>query len=65
VKAIVIACNSASAQFPEADYCNLPVYNVIKPGSERALEVTKNNRIGILGTRATINSQAYTKIFWI
>lgn len=61
VKAIVIACNSASAQFPEAEYFNLPVYNVIKPGSERALEVTKNNRIGILGTRATINSQAYTK----
>ncbi len=60
VKAIIIACNSASAQFSEIQYAGLPIYNVIKPGSQRALEVTQNLRIGILGTRATIQSQAYT-----
>lgn len=61
VKAIVIACNSASTQVPEREFGGLPVYNVIGPGSERALEVSSGLRIGVLGTRATINSQAYTK----
>lgn len=61
VKAIVIACNSASTQVPEREFAGLPVYNVIGPGSQRALEVSEGLRIGVLGTRATINSQAYTK----
>lgn len=61
VKAIVIACNTASTQFTEHDFEGLPVYNVIEPGSQRALEVSPTGRIGVLGTRATVNSQAYTK----
>lgn len=61
VKAIVIACNSASTQVPEKEFFGLPVYNVIGPGSQRALEVSSGLRIGVLGTRATINSQAYTQ----
>jgi glutamate racemase len=60
VKAIVIACNSASTQVREHDYQGLPVYNVIEPGAKRALQVSQAKRIGVLGTRATINSQAYT-----
>lgn len=60
VKAIVIACNTASTQVPESEFDGLPVYNVISPGSQRALEVSSSKRIGVLGTRATINSQAYT-----
>lgn len=61
VKAIVIACNTASAQMFEHEFEGLPVYNVIEPGAKRALSVSENQRIGVLGTRATINSQAYTK----
>jgi glutamate racemase len=60
VKAIVIACNSASTQVPEDEFDGLPVYNVITPGAQRALEMSSTARIGVLGTRATINSQAYT-----
>lgn len=61
VKAIVIACNTASTQVSERELEGLPIYNVIEPGSQRALELTESKRIGVLGTRATINSGAYTK----
>lgn len=60
VKAIVIACNTASTQVPEHEFAGLPIYNVIEPGAQRALELSAEKRIGVLGTRATINSQAYT-----
>lgn len=61
VKAIVVACNTASAwalptlqrEFP------LPVFGVIQPGAEAALAKTRSGRIGVIGTRATIRSQAY------
>ncbi|XGC82319.1 glutamate racemase [Bdellovibrio bacteriovorus] len=61
VKAIVIACNTASSQLTEHEFDGLPIYNVIEPGSQRALEVSSSKRIGVLGTRATVNSKAYTK----
>jgi len=60
-KAIVIACNSASSQFPEKEKNGTPIYTVIFPGAFAALQKT-HGRIGILGTRATIQSQAYEKI---
>lgn len=60
VKAIVIACNTASTQVPESEIDGLPIYNVITPGAQRALQLSQSKRIGVLGTRATINSQAYT-----
>lgn len=59
VKAIVIACNSASTQFPEKSYHGVPIYNVIDPGSAKAIATTKNKRIGVIGTRATISSDIY------
>lgn len=61
VKAIVIACNTASTQYSEKEFEGIPVYNVIDPGSETALKASMSSRIGVLGTRATINSKAYTK----
>lgn len=61
VKAIVIACNTASSQLTEKEFAGLPIYNVIEPGSQRALELSETGKIGVLGTRATINSKAYTK----
>jgi len=60
VKAVVVACNSASSQMSEHSFEGLPIYNVIEPGARRALDLTKTQRIGVLGTRATINSQAYS-----
>lgn len=59
VKAVVIACNSASSQFPETEFEGVPVYNVIYPGSLKALSLTQNQKIGVLGTRATVQSGAY------
>lgn len=66
VKAIVIACNSASTQFQNSQnssdafvfFKNHPVLTVIGPGCEVALEKTRG-RIGVLGTRATIQSHVY------
>jgi glutamate racemase len=62
VKALVIACNSASSQFPEKEYRGICVETVIEPGSLMALKATQNNRIGVLGTRATVQSHAYEKV---
>lgn len=61
VKAIVIACNTASSHFLENIFEGLPVYNVVSPGAWWALQKTENKNIGILGTRATIESQSYNK----
>lgn len=59
VKAIVIACNSASTQMREEAFEGLPIYNVIDPGARTALSKSNTKRIGILGTRATVDSGAY------
>lgn len=61
VKAVVIACNSASSQFTESEWKGIPIYNVIDPGSKLAASVTKNKLVGVLGTKATISSGAYQK----
>lgn len=63
IKALVIACNSsASAAF---DFLrrtsDLPVVDVISPAVQEALQVTKSGRIGVIGTQATVDSQAYQK----
>lgn len=62
VKAIVVACNTASAfalDTIEAEL-DIPVIGVVKPGAKSAIENTKNQRIGIIGTEGTINSELYT-----
>jgi len=63
VKAIVIACNTASAL--AASYLRsrfeLPITGVIRPGSRRAVEKTRNGRIGVIATEATIGSGAYER----
>lgn len=60
VKAIVVACNTASTQVYETEYAGLPVYNVIDPGSALAARVTENNRVAVIATRATVKSESYT-----
>lgn len=61
VKTIVVACNTASAIALEDLQKNsdIPVIGVIEPGAKTAARVTKNGKIGVLGTIATINSNAY------
>jgi glutamate racemase len=61
VKAVVVACNSATAWGLATleRHFDLPVMGVILPGAKAALEATRNRRIGVIGTNATINSQAY------
>jgi glutamate racemase len=59
VKALVIACNTASSQVAETEWKSIPVYTVIEPGGEKALRETSSGKIGVLGTRATIQSQMY------
>lgn len=59
VKAIVVACNTASTQIFESRFENRPVYNVIDPGSELAAQKTKNKNIAILATRGTIKANTY------
>ncbi len=61
IKAAVIACNSASTQMKEKEFLGTPIYNVIDPSSEWALKLSSQKRIGVLGTRATIQSEAYDK----
>lgn len=63
IKLLVIACNTASAVSLEAirEMFSIPVIGVIEPGAKAAAAATKNRKIGIIGTEATINSGAYTK----
>ncbi len=63
VKAIVIACNTASAlALDEIKHeINIPLIGVVEPGAKMAAESTKNNNIGIIGTESTIKSGIYSK----
>jgi glutamate racemase len=60
-KMIVVACNTASSlalNYIKSKF-DLPIIGVIEPGIHCAVAVTKNNRICVLGTNATIKSDAY------
>ena len=59
VKALVIACNSASAQWKDEEFEGLPVFTVINPTSLIASKTTENKKIGLLATRATVSSGAF------
>lgn len=63
VKAMVIACNTASAFALEALKAdtNIPVVDVIEPGARAAAKTTKNNKIGVIGTVGTVNSGIYSE----
>lgn len=63
VKLVVVACNTASALALEylKNVFSVPMLGVIEAGVAKALQVTKNKKIGIIGTRATINSLSYEK----
>lgn len=64
VKAIVVACNTASALALETltQETDIPVIGVIEPGARAAADATTNHRIGVIATEATINSNLYSKV---
>ena len=63
VKAIVIACNTASAYALEQieKEIDIPIIGVVKPGAVTATKATRNGKIGVIATEGTINSQIYTQ----
>ena len=65
VKAIVIACNTASsATLRDArERYEIPVLEVIQPAVRRTVSATKSGRVGVIGTAATIESGAYLDSF--
>ena len=65
VKAIVIACNTASsAMLRDArERYAIPVVEVIQPAVRRAVSASKSGKIGVIGTNATIDSGAYLDAF--
>jgi len=65
VKCLVIACNSASAAVlrDARERYALPVVEVIHPAARRAAAATRNNRVGVIGTTATVTSRAYDDAF--
>ncbi len=63
VKMVVVACNSSSSYAMPLlkKHYTIPILGVIKPGAEKAARLTRNNRIGVIATSATIKSGQYTK----
>jgi glutamate racemase len=65
VKLLVIACNSASAAClrDARERYPIPVVEVIQPAVRRAVAATRNGKIGVIGTEATVTSRAYDDAF--
>ncbi len=65
VKALVIACNTASAAClrDARERYDVPVVEVILPAVRRAVAATRTGRIGVIGTEATVSSGAYSDAF--
>lgn len=66
IKAVVIACNSASTVLEDINIdvdksIGIPIFGVIKPGAKSALKSSKNNSIAIWSTRATAKQGNYKK----
>lgn len=63
VKAIVVACNTASACALDdlEKEVDIPIIGVMKPGARAAIDATKNGKIGVIATEATVNSGIYNR----
>lgn len=62
VDLIVVACNTVSSLALDVvkKNSNVPVFGVIQPAIDKALKISKGKNIGLVGTRATVNSEAYS-----
>lgn len=59
VKAVVVACNTASALALDGDFrAGVPVWGVVEPGAERAAKISRG-RVGVIATESTVRSDAY------
>lgn len=65
IKALIIACNSATAAGMEyyTARTDLPLLGVIEPGVRAALAQTRKGKVGVIGTQGTIKSGAYQAVF--
>jgi len=63
IKILVIACNTASSVSLDAvrEHFPVSVVGVIEPGAKAAAAATRNKNVGVIGTEATVNSNAYTR----
>lgn len=64
VKMVIVACYSAASvalPFLKKDF-DIPILGVIEPGARAAIKTTRNNRIGVIGTNATISTGEYERI---
>lgn len=63
VKAIVIACNTATAHALSAlrEELELPIVGVIEPGARAAVHATRSGNVGVIGTAGTVKSGAYER----
>lgn len=63
VKAVVVACNTATAHALPALRAenDLPITGVIEPGSRAAARATRSGKVGVIGTQGTIHSRAYER----
>lgn len=63
VKIIIVACNTVSSVAMKhlSERFNVPIIGMIEPGTKMAFSKTKNNKIGVIGTDATINNKAYSE----
>ncbi len=59
VKAVVVACNTASALALPHLRSDLPIWGVVEPGAQWAAKMTANDRIGVIATESTVRSDAY------
>lgn len=64
IKLLVVACNTASSVGLDKikSVVPIPVIGVIEPGAKAAVKATRNKKIGIIGTEATIRSDSYTRL---
>jgi glutamate racemase len=63
VKMVVVACNTSSAHALEVLKSNFsfPIVGVIEPGAREAVKISKSGKIGVIGTEATVRSEAYKR----
>lgn len=63
IKMLVVACNTAAAVGLDllGEHFAIPVVGVIEPGARQAVKQTRNGKVGVIGTEATIASGAYTQ----
>lgn len=63
VKAVVVACNTATAIASDFlhNFIKIPIIGVVEPGAKAAIQVTKSKQIGVIGTNTTVKMKAYTR----